>query len=159
MRRKGLLGVVAAAILIAGCGGDDDDDRTAEAQQVVNDALAAFADKDFEEMCELQDQRANDAITELGKADTCAEGYEVIFAKQGEFVLEGGQPFDEFIAQLTDYEAGEVTFVDEESYAAEVELVGPKTASSFLADEDGELKVMELFVTPNPNEPNQGFAE
>lgn len=155
MRRQGLLGLAAAAILIAGCGGDDEDDRAAEAQQLVNDALAAFAAEDYEAMCDLQDQRANDTVIEISKQDTCPEGYAEIFEKQSDFTPEGGQPFDEFISALDDYEAGEVTFLEEGEMAAEVELVGPEVASSFLRDEDGELKVSELFVTPDANLPNQ----
>ena len=49
MRRKGLLGLAVAAILLAGCGGGDDggedsnDAQAEEAQQVVSDAIAAYA--------------------------------------------------------------------------------------------------------------------
>jgi hypothetical protein len=37
-----------------------------------------------------------------------------------------------------------------------VKLDGPQDAATLLEDEDGELKVSELFVTPNANSPGTG---
>jgi hypothetical protein len=161
MRWHGLLAALAVAVLTGGCGGDDGndvdaEDRSAEVQQVVNDTLAAYVDKDFEAMCELQDQVVNESIAEAGKADTCAEGYENIFKEQADFTAQGqGQPFDDFIKQLDGYEAGAVTFPESGPRDAEVALEGPKEATTLLVEEEGEFKVSELFVTANPNAPNQ----
>jgi hypothetical protein len=147
-----------ALVLAAGraaCGGDDEPDASAEqeeARQVTEDAIAAMKAKDFETFCELSTQEVNEAIATVAKTDTCAEGYPVLFEKQGGFG-EGKHPFDDFIDSLADYEVGEATATDT---GAQVKLNGPQDAATLLEDEDGELKVSELFVTPNANSPGTG---
>ncbi len=163
MRRKGLLGLAAAAILISGCGGDDEADSSAteqEAQDVVATHIAAFQDGDFELVCETLDERGNESIITISKQDTCAEGYEELFSRQRAFGGVAGKPFDDFVDQLGDYEVGPATVPGAADFAAEVSLEGPiEGVKSFLVEEDGELKVSELFVTPDAaTSPESGLS-
>ncbi|MFI5025165.1 MAG: hypothetical protein ACHQCI_00225 [Solirubrobacterales bacterium] len=152
MRRKGLLGLAVAAILFAGCGDGDDgesqDPQTEEAQQVVSDMIAAYRAKDFEQVCELTDERGNDSIETITKQDTCAEGYEELFKRQSAFAGVPGKPFDDYLDTLGQYEVGDVEVQDDGSI--HVLLEGPiDGVFSLVVEEDGELKVSELFVTPS----------
>jgi len=142
---------------LAACGGDDEPDASAgqeEARQVTDDAIAAMKAQDFETFCELSTQEVNDSVASLAKTDTCAEGYPVLFHKQGDFG-EGKHAFDDFVDSLSDYEVGEATVTDA---GAQVKLDGPLDAMTLLEDEDGQLKVSELFVTPNANANPGQFA-
>jgi hypothetical protein len=99
----------------------------------------------------VQDQRANEGVTKLAKTDTCPEAYVELFKNQSDFAGVPGKPFDDFVDQLGDYEVGAATVPSEVGdFAAEVALEGPiEGVRSFLVEEDGELKVSELFVTPD----------
>ena len=160
MRRQGLLALAVFLLAFAGCGGDDGDeggDLGEEAQQAVTETIAAYEAGDYEAMCELQDARVTKSITSIAKTDTCAEGYEKIFNNQKAFGGVGAtsdHPFDDFVDQLGDYEVGEATInEDEDPITGEVALDGPEDAVSVVVQEDGVMKVSELFVTPDANNP------
>lgn len=169
MWRKGLLGLVAVALAFAfafaGCGGDgggqDTTQREEEARQAVLDLIAAFQAGDYETACAVQDQRVNDSIISISKKDTCAEGYEQLFAEQGKFGTEpGSRPFDEFLKLLEDYEVGAATLEGEEgALSGQVALDGPEEVASLVVEEDGEIKVSELFVTPDANTNPGSFGQ
>ena len=147
--------VLALAAGLAACGSDDESDSSADqeqARQVTEDAIAALQDHDFETFCDLSTQEVNESIATVAKTDTCAEGYPVLFRKQGGFG-EGKNAFDEFVDSLSDYEVGEAKITDT---GAQVMLDGPEDAATLLENEDGEFKVSELFVTPNANSPGTG---
>lgn len=148
MLKAGVL-VAALALAAAGCGSDDV--PTEEAQAAVNGQIQAFIDGDYERVCELGDARGRESIAQTADTETCAEGYEELFRRQQDFSENEGKPFDDFVEMLEEYEAGEVTEVefDDSPISYEVKLVGPEEASAFLVEEDGEVKVSELFVTPD----------
>lgn len=162
MWRQGLLGLMALALAFAGCGGGEDTTaREDEARQAVLDLIAAFQDGDYETACAVQDQRVNESIISLTKKDTCAKGYEKLFANQAKLGGEPGErPFDEFLKLLDDYEVGEATLEGEEgALSGQVLLEGPEEAASLVVEEDGEIKVSELFVTPDANTNPGSFGE
>jgi len=136
--------LIAALALAVGACGDDDSESSGpteeDAVQVVNEAIAAFGDEDYERLCELSDERINSTIANLMDKPTCAEGYAKLVPSDDQFT--------DFVAKLQTYEAGEAKLVEG---GAEVELVstqGGEPAKSFVIIEDGAFKVNELFVTP-----------
>jgi hypothetical protein len=134
------------ALLLAGCGSGGDDDRKEEARQLVEDGIAAYEQEDYEALCDLSSQEINDGIPQATKQDSCPAGYEELFRRQDE--LEGERrPFDEFVQILSETEIGEATLTDT---GATVALDSPKgEATSYLIEEDGELKIQELFMSEN----------
>jgi hypothetical protein len=149
-------GVIAVVLLLAlgGCGSDDSSDSTSaqaeEARAAVQAQIDGFADHDFEKVCEVTDAQGVKGLTALTKTDTCPEAFAAIFRQQDTIQGGGAHPVDDFVKELQDYKVGKATPIDDPDLAPndwQVELIGPKDATSFLVEEDGEIKVHELFNT------------
>jgi hypothetical protein len=153
MRRVIIIAAAGLALGLTACGGDDGDDsssaREDQARQAVIDTIAAYDDRDFDTVCDLLDERGQKSIVTVAKTDTCPEAYKALFADERHFGGPG-KPFTTFADTLQKYQVGDATLTDA---GAEVALTaGPQgPATSFLVDQDGELKVSELFVTPDAN--------
>ncbi|MGZ8667317.1 MAG: hypothetical protein ACXWZM_09430 [Solirubrobacterales bacterium] len=116
------------------------------------DTIAAYGDgPDWATVCELSDTRARESLQSITKEDSCEAAYGQLERNQAGLVEGQKAPIDDFAALLAEYEVGEATLTDD---GAEVELTGPAgPATSFLMLEGGELKVSELFVTPDASTP------
>jgi len=156
MRLRAGLTLIAIALVAAGCGGDDEAKEQAEA--AVRGQIAAYQDRDFEGVCEFQNQEGRDGIMAITEEDNCPDAYRELFRRQEE--LEGGgKPFDDFADMLGDYEVGEAIPSDLEPVQWEVPLIGPKEASAYLVEEEGTVRVRELFVTPDAGSPPPGGGQ
>jgi hypothetical protein len=160
MRSTTIAGALAALALgLAACGGDDDSSGTSEddAREAVIETIAAYGNgPDWEAVCELADERAHSALESVTETEDCVAAYEKLYRRQGKLVEGSKAPIDDFAALLQEYEVGEAELTDD---GAEVELSGPAgPATSFLVLEDDELKVRELFVTPDAVTDPGGFT-
>jgi len=159
MRLGAGLTLIAVALVGAGCGGDDDEAKE-QAEAAVRGQIAAYEARDFDGVCEFQNLEGRNGIMEITGEDNCPDAYRELFRRQ-EDLEGGGEPFDEFVEMLGDYEVGEAISSEIEGPVAwEVPLIGPKEASAFLVEEEGTVRVRELFVTPDAGSapPGGGLA-
>lgn len=152
-------GAIAAALLLAlgGCGSGDSSDSSSstsaqaeEARAAVQGQIDALRDHDFEKLCDLQDAQGVKGMTSLMKTDTCPEAFKEVFRRQNQIQGGGEKPIDAYVDELQQYKVGEATQLEDSEavpFDWQVELIGPKDASSYLIEEDGEIKVHELFNT------------
>ena len=144
MRSVASICVLALAVALGGCGESEEEKRRDEARQVVLDAIAAYEDEDYEELCSLSGIAIRETVPEVARTDSCPEAYERFFAEPARF----GEPgaFDEFVRKLSQATVEDATLT-ERGATVTLTVPGEEGAATFLVEEDGELKIEEMLAT------------
>lgn len=125
--RRARLAVTVAVVAVgfAGCGGDDE--RTPEA--TIEELYAAIADADYETVCSLADESAQQALIDQSDgAESCEEAAPEVFD-------------EDQAAAFGDVEIGEVVVEDDKATATVTSSEFETSDEVVLILEDGEWKV------------------